>query len=170
MRLLLEIVSRHLSAYPTTLAQDMADLMDEQAFPRFSNQRHAKIQVRGEKEVLHHFAHWARTALEVLDVIEEELKEERGNVEVHLTKQGSTHVSVQDHRPSFERLIRRMEDDCDIGVHHTIVRYCCDVLGSLRREETRNIKKWKAFQRDRRSGGNLGEGGSSSSAPTGFRL
>lgn len=163
MGLLLETVGRHLASYPTSLAQDVADLMDEQAFPRFSNRRHAKIQVRGEKEVLHHFAHWARTALEVLDVIEEELKEERGSVEVHLTKHGNTRV-VQEHRPSFEHLIRRMEDDCDVGVHHTILRYCADVLGSLRREETKNIKKLRAYQRDRRGGS------SNSSAPGGFRL
>lgn len=167
MRLLLDIVGRHLSAYPTSLAQDVADLMDEQTFPRFSNLRHAKIQVRGEKEVLHHFAHWARTALEVLDVIEEELKEERGSVEVHLTKHGSTRV-VQEHRPSFEHLIRRMEDDCDVGVHHTILRYCADVLGSLRREETKNIKKLRAYQRSAR--GNHSGGRSNSSAPGGFRL
>jgi len=161
MHLLLDIVGRHLAAYPTTLTQDVDDLMDEQAFPRFSNRRHAKIQVRGEKEVLHHFAQWARTALEVLDVIEEELKEERGSVEVHLTRHGNTRV-VQDHRPSYENLIQRMEDDCDVGVHHTILRYCADVLGSLRREETKNIKKLRAF---RRGGGN-----SSSSAPAGFRM
>ena len=169
MQLLLEIVGRHLAAYPTTLAQDVADLMDEQAFPRFSNRRHAKIQVRGEKEVLHHFAHWARTALEVLDVVEEELKEERGNVsmEVHLTKQGGTRV-VQESRPTFETLIRQMEDDCDVGIHHTIVRYCADVLGSLRREETRNIKKLRAFQKDRPGGG--GSNNKSGSAPGGFRL
>jgi Rubisco LSMT substrate-binding len=175
MRLLLEIIGRHLAAYPTTLSQDMADLMDEEAFPPFSNLRHAKIQVRGEKQVLHHFALWARTALDVLDVIEEELKEERGSVEVKLTRNGRT---VTEERPGFDYIIRRMEDDCDrehnnhyslhhqqhnnehnnvnihaIGgpngnagppVHHTILRYCADVLGSLRREETKHIKRQRA--------------------------
>jgi Rubisco LSMT substrate-binding len=176
MRLLLEIIGRHLSAYPTSLSQDVADLMDEEAFPRFSNLRHAKIQVRGEKQVLHHFALWARTALDVLDVIEEELKEERGSVEVKLTRNGRT---VTEERPGFDYIIRRMEDDCDrehnsnyglnhhqqhnnehininihtIGgpggnsgppIHHTILRYCADVLGSLRREETKNIKRQRA--------------------------
>lgn len=162
MRLLLDVVGRHLAAYPTSLSQDIVDLTDEQSLPRFSNRRHAKIQVRGEKEVLHHYAHWARTALEVLDVIEEELKEERGSVEVHLTKQGNTRV-VQENRPSFEHLIRRMEDDCDVGVHHTVLQYCADVLGSLRREETKNIKKLRSF---RRGGGSS----SNNSAPSGFRL
>lgn len=142
MRLLLEVVGRHLAQYPTTLSQDVADLMDETSFPRFSNKRHAKIQVRGEKEVLHHFAQWARTALDVLDVIEEELKEERGSVEVKLTQTGRM---ITEERPSFEYVIRRMEDDVDAGTQHTILRYCADVLGSLRREEFKNIRKQRTM-------------------------
>lgn len=143
MRLLLDVVARHLSQYPTTLSQDLADLQDEAAYPRFSNRRHAKIQVRGEKEVLHHFAHWARTALDVLDVIDEELKEERGSVEVQLTHSGRT---VTEERPGFEYVIRRMEEDLDNGVHHTILRYCADVLGSLRREEFKSIRRQQRAQ------------------------
>lgn len=140
MRLLLQVIERHLAAYPTTLAQDMADLTDERAFPRFSNKRHAKIQVRGEKEVLQHFALWARTALDVLDVIEEELQEERGGLEVS----PNGRVSIAEERPGFECIIRRMEDD-DM-CHHTILRYCADVLGSLRREEFKNIRRQRALQ------------------------
>ncbi|CAB9499519.1 SET domain containing [Seminavis robusta] len=131
MRLLLEVIGRQLSRYPTTLAQDVADLMDERALPRFSNKRHAKIQVRGEKEVLHHFARWARTSLDVLDVIEAELKEEAG-VEVQMTSAGRT---ITEERPGFELVIRRMEEEDSGSLHHTILRYCADVLGSLRREE-----------------------------------
>jgi hypothetical protein len=144
MRLLLEVVARHLAMYPTVLAQDIVDLMDERALPRFSNKRHAKIQVRGEKEVLHHFAQWARTALDVLDVIEEELKEERGSVEVQLTSGGNM---VTEERPSFEYIIRRMEEDVNEDVHHTILRYCADVLGSLRREEFKSIRRQRAHSR-----------------------
>jgi hypothetical protein len=144
MRLLLEVVARHLAMYPTQLAQDIVDLMDERAFPRFSNKRHAKIQVRGEKEVLHHFAQWARTALDVLDVIEEELKEERGSVEVQLTSGGNM---VTEERPGFEYIIRRMEEDENADVHHTILRYCADVLGSLRREEFKSIRRQRAHNR-----------------------
>lgn len=144
MRLLLEVVARHLAMYPTQLAQDVVDLMDERALPRFSNKRHAKIQVRGEKEVLHHFAQWARTALDVLDVIEEELKEERGSVEVQLTSGGNM---VTEERPSFEYIIRRMEEDVNEDVHHTILRYCADVLGSLRREEFKSIRRQRAHIR-----------------------
>jgi histone-lysine N-methyltransferase SETD3 len=145
MRLLLQVVDRHLSSYPTQLAQDMADLMDESRFPRFSNKRHAKIQVRGEKEVLHHFAQWARTALDVLDVLEEELQEERGGVEVA----PNGRVSVAEERPGFECIVRRMDEESDI--HHTILRYCADVLGSLRREEFKNIRRQRAQMMQRNS-------------------
>jgi len=60
--------------------------LDERLYQPFANQRHAKIQVCGEKEVLFHFARWARTALEEMDVIKMGLKEEqqRGSVEVRL--------------------------------------------------------------------------------------
>jgi hypothetical protein len=144
MRLLLEVVARHLATYPTLLAQDVVDLTDERAFPRFSNKRHAKIQVRGEKEVLHHFAQWARTALDILDVMEEELNQERGSVEVQLTSGGNM---VTEERPGFEYIIRRMEEDEDADVHHTILRYCADVLGSLRREEFKSIRRQRAHSR-----------------------
>jgi protein-histidine N-methyltransferase len=138
MRLLLDVISRQFALYPTSLKQDIIDLRDLQSFPRFSNKRHAKIQVRGEKEVLQHFSQWARTALDVLDVMEEELKEERGSVEVKLTSHGRT---VTEERPGFDYVIRRMEDDVDTTVHHTVLRYCADVLGSLRREEFKNIRR-----------------------------
>jgi len=137
MRLLLEIIGRQLARYPTTLSQDISDHMDERAFPRFSNKRHAKIQVRGEKEVLHHFARWARTSLDVLDVIESELKEENG-VEVQMTSGGRT---ITEECPDFEDVIRRMEEEDAGAVHHTILRYCADVLGSLRREEFKNLRR-----------------------------
>ena len=47
---------------------------------------------------------------------------------------------------SFDQVIRRMEDDVDEGVHHTILRYCADVLGSLRREEFRNLRRQQQQQ------------------------
>lgn len=141
---LLQIISVALGKYPTSLAVDKADLLDERRYPPFSNVRHAKIQVRGEKEVLYHFVQWARTALEVLDVIEEELRDEqqRGSVEVQLGRG----VIVNDEPPSrhgsFESFIRKMEDDeTPDALHHTIVRYCSDVLGSLRREELKNMRR-----------------------------
>jgi len=171
MRLLLEVVGRHLSQYPTSLAHDVADLLDENTFPRFSNKRHAKIQVRGEKEVLHHYALWARTSLDVLDVIEGELKEERGSVEVQLTPQGQTTVTAvtpQEERLGFEYVIRRMEDDADSGTHHTIVRYCADVLGSLRREEFKNIRRQRSNEAKARSSNGGGADGDGSGMSTGY--
>lgn len=122
MTLLHDIVSHALAQYPTTLAQDIVDLMDEVGFPRFSNHRHAKIQVRGEKDVLHHFALWAHTALDVMDVIESEMK------------------GVD--RSSYDSVIAELEaKEGNNVMHHTIVRYCDDVLGSLRREEWKNIRR-----------------------------
>mmetsp|Transcript_5825 Transcript_5825/g.16601 ORF Transcript_5825/g.16601 Transcript_5825/m.16601 type:complete len:610 (-) Transcript_5825:592-2421(-) len=144
---LLQVISMALAQYPTSLAVDKAELLDERRYPPFSNQRHAKIQVRGEKEVLYHFATWARTALEVLDVIERELKEEqqRGSVEVQLGRG----VIVNDDPPSricsFDVLIRKMEEEeAEDGLHYTIVRYCADVLGSLRREELKSLRRQRA--------------------------
>eukprot|EP00529_Nitzschia_sp_RCC80_P010994 CAMPEP_0113458566 /NCGR_PEP_ID=MMETSP0014_2-20120614/9989_1 /TAXON_ID=2857 /ORGANISM="Nitzschia sp." /LENGTH=620 /DNA_ID=CAMNT_0000350095 /DNA_START=253 /DNA_END=2113 /DNA_ORIENTATION=+ /assembly_acc=CAM_ASM_000159 len=147
---LLQIISEALGKYPTTLSQDKADLLDERMLPPFSNERHAKIQVRGEKEVLHHFARWARTALDVMEVIENELKDEHqrasGGVEVQLMSSNgdgfggrstlfggrSVIVATSDETGAssssssrnhgFEYIIRKMEDDED-GIHHTITRY-----------------------------------------------
>jgi histone-lysine N-methyltransferase SETD3 len=144
---LLQIITVALGKYPTSWAIDKADLLDHRRFPPFSNQRHAKIQVCGEKEVLYHFAQWARTALEVMDVIKQEVKEEqqRGSVEVQLGRG----VIVNDGTPSqndgFDSVIRNMEqDESEDGLHHTIVRYCSDVLGSLRREELKNVRRQRA--------------------------
>ena len=145
---LLQIVSNALSKYPTSLAVDKADLLDERRYPPFSNQRHAKIQIRGEKEVLYHFAQWARTALEVLNVIEQELKEEqqRGSVEVELGKGVIVNDDTTPRTGDFDSVIRKMEEDeTEDGLHHTIIRYCADVLGSLRREELKNIRRQRAL-------------------------
>ena len=51
------------SALSKILDQDTADLLDENVHSKYRNRRNAKLQVRGEKEVLHHFALWARTAM-----------------------------------------------------------------------------------------------------------
>jgi hypothetical protein len=182
MQLLLDTVGRQMSQYPTSLAQDVADLMDERAFPRFSNQRHAKIQVRGEKEVLHHFGQWARTALNVLQIIENELVQERqamsaaayagaavsasrssvGNDNgssginnfwtlnggaaqastVRRTTNGNSNRMSVD--INFDYIVQSMEEE-ETGLHHTIVRYCADVLGSLRREEFKNLRRQRAL-------------------------
>jgi len=149
---LLDVIGRALAMYPTTLAQDVSDLIDERAYPRFSNKRHAKIQVRGEKEVLHHFAQWARTALEVMDVIERELATERGESASHPRDE----VNVGDGGVAgFDYVISAMEEEEGMGgnLHHTIVRYCSDVLGALRREEMKNLKRFKMVGSVGRSSG-----------------
>ena len=140
---LLQLVSTALAKYPTSLSADKADLMDEQRFPPFSNVRHAKIQVRGEKEVLHHFARWAKTALDVISVIEQELKDEQQRgVEVQL---GRGVVSEDSSRScGYDYIVRKMEEDEEESMHHTIVRYCADVLGSLRREELKSLRRQRA--------------------------
>ena len=123
---LVDVTARALQMYPTTLSQDIIDLLDEQSFPRFSNKRHAKIQISGEKEVLHHFSEWARTALEVIDVIESDLH----------GRSNPKSESFLD----FNSLIRSLEEDANESTkHHTIVRYCSDVLGALRREEKKKM-------------------------------
>jgi len=145
---LLQIISIALAHYPTSLSIDKVDLLDERLYPAFSNQRHAKIQVRGEKEVLYHFARWGRTALEVMDVIEQELKEEqqRGSVEVQLGRGVIVNDDMTQSRTGgFDSVVRKMEEDeAEDGVHHTIVRYCADVLGSLRREELKSLRRQRA--------------------------
>jgi len=141
MRHLRQIIALALSKYPTTLQQDLADLQDHAQYPPFSNKRHAKIQTRGEKEVLHHYERWARTALEVMNVIEQDVREEqeRGGVEVQLGH-GIVHDDVLRSSCGFDFLIQRMEDD-ESSIHDSIVRYCADVLGSLRREELKTIRQ-----------------------------
>ena len=133
MKRLLEIISSALEKYSCSLAQDVSDLMDLESFPRFSNCRHAKIQIRGEKEVYHHFALWAQTSLEVLSIIEREVAFEKGE----LTRNDSE-------TKGFEEVTREMEEEEAVGsnaLHHTIVRYCSDVLGSLRREQLKLIRR-----------------------------
>ncbi len=130
MELLLDITGRALSKYPTSLAQDNADLLDETAYPKYSNKRNAKLQVRGEKEVLHHFALWARTAIHVIDIILHEIAEDR---KVGSGGSRSTSGSQNNEELEFDYVIQAMEEDDDC--HFTILRYCSDVLGAVRRDE-----------------------------------
>lgn len=150
MELLLEIIGRALSKYPTSLAQDTADLLDEKSFPKYSNKRHAKLQVHGEKEVLHHFALWARTAIRVIDIILHEISLGRNATSSIPTGGVSSSASAgilcnssgieavsQNEELGYEHVIQAMEDDDDC--HATILRYCSDVLGAVRRDELSRI-------------------------------
>lgn len=153
MELLLEVTSRALSKYPTSLSQDSTDLRDEISYPKFSNKRNAKLQVRGEKEVLHHYALWARTAIHVIDIICHELELERKsgsspssgstyNDDVQLTwssslRSAATTTSQDNEELGFDYVIHAMEEEDDC--HSTILRYCSDVLGAVRRDELNRI-------------------------------
>ena len=152
MELLLEVIARSLSKYPTSLAQDTADLRDESVFPKYSNGRNAKLQVRGEKDVLHHFALWARTAMHVIDIILHELELERIMAAASHASTSTTGASVlgsnskvgslvaglnQNEELGYDYVIQAMEEDDEC--HSTILRYCSDVLGAVRRDELNRI-------------------------------
>jgi Rubisco LSMT substrate-binding len=173
MRYLRDIIQELLSRYPTTLQQDIDALSNVAEYPKFSNQRHAKIQVKGEKEVLHHYLKWSQTAIDVINVIESELREEveqyhnlaagksYPGIEVHWQGEDPRRVTattmvdetthdrrLQSTTPSsFEWILRRMEDEMNddmehsLDVHCTILRYCADVLGNMRREEFRLLRR-----------------------------
>lgn len=136
MELLLEITARALSKYPTSLAQDTADLLDEELlYPKYSNRRNAKLQVRGEKEVLDHFALWARTAMHVIDIILHDLKTERKSSAASSGGDGvggnaSNGNAAATGELGYDYVIQAMEEDDDC--HSTILRYCSDVLGAVR--------------------------------------
>jgi hypothetical protein len=145
MEILLGITSRVLSAYPTSLAQDDIDLADEVSCPKFSNRRNARLQVRGEKEVLNHFASWARTAMHVIDIILHELEVERvlvdggggGGGNGKFANSRGKGAATMAEELGYDYVVRAMEEDDDC--HSTILRYCTDVLGAVRREEFNRI-------------------------------
>jgi len=129
MELLQTVLAKALEAYPCSLAEDVTDLMNEEAYPKFSNRRHAKIQVRGEKEILHHFAFWAQTAIDLIELIEREIADEKRRRNEHVDESSRP-------QPSFDFIIQAMEEDDDL--HFTILRYCGDVLGALRKDAMRS--------------------------------
>jgi len=128
MELLLDLLGTALESYPCSLAEDVTDLMDEEVYPKFSNRRHAKIQVRGEKEILHHFAFWAQTAIGLIELIEMEIAFENGEEQ----DGGSPN-------PGFDYIVQAMEDDD--ALHFTVIRYCSDVLGALRKDAIQTIRQ-----------------------------
>ena len=65
MQALKRICSDSLAAYPTTLQEDCQRL---QTLAPFSNERHAVIQIKGEKEVLLHYNDLAETAIHLLEI------------------------------------------------------------------------------------------------------
>jgi hypothetical protein len=65
-----------LSRYPNTFEEDAARLADSNSFKPFSNEKHAVIQVKGEKEVLLFYIDFTNTALKLLSIKDENLFEE----------------------------------------------------------------------------------------------
>ncbi len=65
MSLLLSTCEDYLSRYPTSYESDCDRLLYGNVAP-FSNERHALIQIKGEKEVLLFFRDWAAVALQLL--------------------------------------------------------------------------------------------------------
>jgi hypothetical protein len=95
--------------------------------------------VHGEKEVLHHFALWARTAIHVIDVILHELASEFKIIS-QASKATNPHQASdesQNQELGFDYVIQAMEEDDEC--HNTILRYCSDVLGAVRRDELNQI-------------------------------
>lgn len=68
MQYLQHICEDYLSRYPSTLEEDLAQLADPEALPMFSNKRNAVIQVRGEKEILRFYKHFAIVAIQLLSI------------------------------------------------------------------------------------------------------
>ena len=82
------------SALSKILDQDTADLLDENVHSKYRNRRNAKLQVRGEKEVLHHFALLAMTDMHAIDVVLHDLEVERKLlVTASSSSLGSGHMS-----------------------------------------------------------------------------
>ena len=90
MRLLATVCTDYLSRYPSTLDEDLKRLADVAALAPFSNERHAVIQVKGEKEVLHFYKRFAEKAAAMLSMrlgasaeFEHELQQLRANTKEH---------------------------------------------------------------------------------------
>lgn len=67
MMTLVSICDQHLNRYPTSFDSDCYRLKSSSIAP-FSNERHALIQIKGEKEILLFFKDFAITAIKLLQV------------------------------------------------------------------------------------------------------
>ena len=76
MRLLESTLTKLLGQYPDSLEQNNERLAHDKSLAPFSNERHAVIQVRGEKEVLHFFLDFAHIVMRLLSVRDVEVYRE----------------------------------------------------------------------------------------------
>ena len=81
---------------------------------------------------MHHYALWARISLDVMAVIQRDLDAEKNDTTGEV-------VGITE----FDALTRAMEEDEDSEdeIHHMIVWYCTDVLGTIRREELKKVRR-----------------------------
>lgn len=96
--------------YPTTLEQDRINLREENIvnYPLYSNKRNALIQVKGEKEVWHHYLDLAECGLKLL-----------------LIKEGQEEL--------FDSELEEIRKCYSI----LIFQYCANVVSKVRRSEYR---------------------------------
>ena len=68
MMTLVSVIDQYLNKYPTSFESDCYRLKSSNIAP-FSNERHALIQVKGEKEILLFYKDFAITAMKLLQVL-----------------------------------------------------------------------------------------------------
>ena len=102
MRLLRLVVDEYLSAYPATYEDDCKRLasVDAPIVP-FSNERHALIHVKGEKEVLLFYRDFAETACHLLEIRDDAMFE-RELAEIRPKK----HLVIQQYLTSVASRLR----------------------------------------------------------------
>lgn len=110
----------YLSRYPSTFDEDAARLADSKSFKPFSNEKHAVIQVKGEKEVLLFYIDFTSTALKLLNIKDENLFEE-----AFLDIRKDKHIFVQQYcRGTIGRLrtqqLRQLEMRLKLGLFLSI--------------------------------------------------
>lgn len=123
MTLMSETMVKHLARFPTTFEEDVSDLLDEKMYPPFSNRRNAKLQVKGEKEVLCHFLLWSQSAIHLMAAMQQE------NVEGNELVEGEYQT--------VEEVMNELEE---ADLHWLILEYCDDILAKLR-VRTHGIKE-----------------------------
>ena len=92
-----------LDQYPTNLSDDLKALTSDKLTP-FSNQRHATIHVKSEKVVLHHYVHFAATALDLAQMQPNEFDVSLANL-IH----SNNHHHVAAYSNGTLRQVRRIE-------------------------------------------------------------
>jgi histone-lysine N-methyltransferase SETD3 len=131
---------KQLDAYPTTYDEDiqrltttitddmLADSSVDPVITPFSNERHAVIQVKGEKEVLGHFLAMSELAL---DLLTSECSEIELEAIVRGSLKGKVHESIYQYcRSSIVRLVRDQARARTLNEVNQSVKDGIDVSGS----------------------------------------